>query len=392
MVYKSVGFNFDKILAGFSAMGHTYLEIQSNFSMRLFHWIFDLFDHKIVPNVPNPPKSGGTSIWTPSDKSYNNPILNTIKNPDLSLREGYKSIFSVNIEPTPWYKERSTWLWLICGLGLAYCVYKFIMDPLFLDNFKSTNNSTIPTNNPINPDIELNDERINPISPIKKIISVYYTVINKLNPINYFTSSTETKNTFNIFMEKQYNPVTADVRYYPFTEINPYIPWYKQFKISYIGESVIESLQRFKDRTIADQMYNSISISKGKYVNVEGITPSLVATPNNWVGSVGLGTSTPSNLVDTLQYLNIENRFRSLTPVPTVIPDLPSNIINDVMEWKTHEKSSIIDDSLKASSSKLILDDIPIHKNRFDVLKGLDNYYPHCNIEGLKVSFEGQYS
>jgi len=34
MVYKSVGFSYDNILAGFSAMGHSYFEILTNLTKR----------------------------------------------------------------------------------------------------------------------------------------------------------------------------------------------------------------------------------------------------------------------------------------------------------------------------------------------------------------------
>lgn len=53
MVYKTVGFSSDNILAGFSAMGYTYIEMLMNLTKRMFNWFVELFDHKIVPNVPN---------------------------------------------------------------------------------------------------------------------------------------------------------------------------------------------------------------------------------------------------------------------------------------------------------------------------------------------------
>lgn len=38
-------------------MGTEYAIIFKNFVSRLFQWLFNLFDHKIVPNVPNIPDS-----------------------------------------------------------------------------------------------------------------------------------------------------------------------------------------------------------------------------------------------------------------------------------------------------------------------------------------------
>ena len=37
MVFKTVGFSYDNILAGFVGMGHSYLEIFTNFTKKLFH-------------------------------------------------------------------------------------------------------------------------------------------------------------------------------------------------------------------------------------------------------------------------------------------------------------------------------------------------------------------
>jgi hypothetical protein len=53
MVFKTVGFIYDKVLPGIAGITHTYLEFFMNFTKRLFNWIFELFDNKIVPNVPD---------------------------------------------------------------------------------------------------------------------------------------------------------------------------------------------------------------------------------------------------------------------------------------------------------------------------------------------------
>jgi len=43
-------------------MGHSYLEIFINFNKKLFNWLFDLFDYKVVPNLPNN-SSGSSWNW-----------------------------------------------------------------------------------------------------------------------------------------------------------------------------------------------------------------------------------------------------------------------------------------------------------------------------------------
>ena len=71
-----------------------------------------MFDHKIVPNVPNNKGNGGIgtikkvfnpSSYGPIDKGVWNPLSKDLL-PDFSLRELYTKNPSLNIE-TPWYKE-----------------------------------------------------------------------------------------------------------------------------------------------------------------------------------------------------------------------------------------------------------------------------------------------
>ena len=78
MVYKTVGFSYENVLAGFAGMGHSYLEIFSNFIKKLFNWFVELFDHKVIPNVPGDVNSGNNTykkIWSsgPLDKTVYHP-------------------------------------------------------------------------------------------------------------------------------------------------------------------------------------------------------------------------------------------------------------------------------------------------------------------------------
>ena len=61
VVFYTVGFSSDNIIAGFSAMGHTYLEIFIKFTKKLYNWIYDFFDNKVVPNIGNSPVAGPSS-------------------------------------------------------------------------------------------------------------------------------------------------------------------------------------------------------------------------------------------------------------------------------------------------------------------------------------------
>jgi hypothetical protein len=174
IVFKTTGFSFDNILAGFAGMGHQYVEIFMNFTKRLFHWFVELFDHKIIPNIPTPGSQGGGStpkggLWSPLDYKNNiNPILNNLT-PESSLREWYKTPLNININTVPWYKDLSTWMWIgtivgatACTLGIGYLGYIYLSAPI-LNLFGATPNITPPSPEgsltPINKPIELGDNR-----------------------------------------------------------------------------------------------------------------------------------------------------------------------------------------------------------------------------------------
>jgi hypothetical protein len=234
LVFNTVGFSFDNIMIGFMGLGHKYFEILGSLTNKLFTWFLNLFDKKIVPNVPNTKPGGGTKsiidyITSPIEKGpipkdVWNPI-DTDNLPKISLRDIYMK-GSPSIDITPWYKDTTTWLYLIgigCSVGLVYIGYKLCFDPLFLDSFSFLKRDTVPTvnvdpassNGGNSPDIELNDNVrnglglaiIKPISYIKKM----------LNPFSYVSTSTEINNQYQMFMDIQNNPVTADRNYYPFT-------------------------------------------------------------------------------------------------------------------------------------------------------------------------------
>ena len=54
-VFSTINFSSDNIIAGIFGMGATYVEMLSSITRRMFNRFLNLFDHKIVPNVPNNP-------------------------------------------------------------------------------------------------------------------------------------------------------------------------------------------------------------------------------------------------------------------------------------------------------------------------------------------------
>jgi hypothetical protein len=128
VVFKTTGFTPDLLLHNIIMMGHTYLEIFTNLTKRLFNWFVELFDSKIVPNLPGDnykPFNGKGGVVT-DYKPYFNPVSATHQ-PTPSLRESYSSLFNISVDPTPtsWYKDYTTWLWiggLVLSVGALYLV------------------------------------------------------------------------------------------------------------------------------------------------------------------------------------------------------------------------------------------------------------------------------
>jgi len=425
MVFKTVGFSFDNIAAGFAGMGHTYLEILVNFTKRLFNWFVELFDHKIVPNVPG--NNGGSlsklkHIWTPIDKSVYHPT-NIL--PDFSLRELYKNP-SINIttDSTPWYKSLNTLLWIggiICSVGVLYTGYKFLTDPAFLINHLNMPDATGPTNPNVGPgyaadpnvgaaqpDISLT-ERLSDFS--KNIVAGGQSVItktsrvirNNLNPFTWFISSAaepETNAQLQSFIDRQNNLVTSDIRLYPFTEYNPHDSWLTKLRISWLGETSYEISNRLRAKALAlsemELLRTNISPASsgsGSLTPVRGMSVTGFLTPGFGtpsMGTIGLGTRFVSGtgLIESVEasssYQNVFDKISSLPPTPktlaTALPNLADQVGTVNPSWTEHSvnKEELLKYSEKVTDLKTKVDTslisaaqpdkYPISKNKFEIL------------------------
>lgn len=272
MVYKTTGFGTDNLLAGFAGMGHTYVEIFINFNKRVFNWLFDLFDHKVVPNLPNDgpnpsireklfPTSNNTLpsnkyLWV--DEAFNKP-----RNKDFDLNEWIKTPYNVNINPTPWYRDSTTWIWFggtMLTAGVIYLGYKIFMDPLFIEDLpiignwfnKGTPTGVVDTavvvtspNGSITPTNATAPEFVQGSSTggTKSLLTMIGGGFKKLNPATWFLSTVDVEAQERAFAEIQWTD-KYDNRFYPFTEVNPYDHWLTRWRISWLGETTFERRAR----------------------------------------------------------------------------------------------------------------------------------------------------
>lgn len=274
MVFKGVGFSTDNLIGGFYGVGHTYLEMFYSMTKRLFYWFVELFDHKIVPNVPKPGNGGGYNPWRWYTKPMHNApiserILDLASNKDLLINP-----FNVNIQtPTPWYKDTSTWLRIAgigCTIGLVFISYKLLMDPSILNELinrqpggdKGGAGGSGPVVN------------VDPGSPVKSyseavkgkakdigssIVNIPRVIFNKLNPLNYIVASETVKAQYEVFLEQQNTPGYIDFRLYPFSSDNPYDSWFTKFKKQLFGETITQKLERAQDRMSYDRVYRTMT-------------------------------------------------------------------------------------------------------------------------------------
>jgi len=301
VVFKSVGFSSDNVLVGFTAVGHTYLEMLVKFTKGLFNWFFELFDYKIVPSAPTDTPKG--PIWNPSQS--NDPWGKKIL--DLSSINKYPGFNIFNVEVTPWYKDWSTLLWIaggICAIGTLYLGYKLVMDPLFIESIWSKNPTIVETGAtpPMDPGpsngpgtiAAAASTQVDPSTSqgiIRKVVNTYSTVKYKLNPINWVTPTHENQRQFEAFMAVQNDMARSNPKFYPFTEYNPCDSFLKRLRIRWLGETTAEAITRTKAIAYASTWYDEIIVG-GK--GIEAATSAAASTINSTTNSPLLpGLSVP---------------------------------------------------------------------------------------------------
>jgi len=407
VVFKSVGFSTDNIFAGFTALGGQYLEILYSLSKRLFNWFFDLFDHKIVPNTPSNPTD--FNKWNPLNRiGWNTkPMHNSGFD---SLRELYKtqdfynSPINLNVSPSSWWD--SSWLWYlvlgVSGVAVLYFGYKFCFDPNFIENLfgESRPRGAFPNSDPSNrdiPDIELTEATSSSASIASAVTNAFRRITSSItHPFHsFFISESTNRRAYRDFIESQFNNVTQNRNYYPFTTYNPYAPWYTNLRIRLFGETGFESMQRFKDHEFADRVYNSLAVGKDG-TKVLGATTPIAA-------SMGIGTPNPV-IHSSLAWDHVQSAIHTSTSIkqaPSTPIHMPINadMLPDIEDWKNHHKD-VFDPNWKAkmwdklreihsnvaSSSNMLIEDMPDYSlSQLFELDSVDD-----DVEKVAVMVEAQ--
>ena len=119
-VFKLMGSSPQTWTALFTTMGYNYIEILSNFIRRLFNWIFELFDYKIVPSLNNKPSIfGGTGSPINGPGWFTKPVHN---NGIMDVFDNFNTFKGYN--PSPFQNNNylsgdwNIWLWVIGGLTI----------------------------------------------------------------------------------------------------------------------------------------------------------------------------------------------------------------------------------------------------------------------------------
>lgn len=322
------------------------------FTKRLFHWFVELFDHKIVPNIPTDTPSFKPLGKGSSDAPQFLDVIYDLKSRRGSYMDNYWLFTSSNsIESTPWYKDWSTLLYIAGGIvtiGTLYLGYKIIADPSIIwDWFKSAPNITNTDATPTNSSIELTDTRTagpstgpgtiagaaaeatgsNVVKDFSKgIVNMYNKTVYKLNPLHWFATSAAQLEAREVFMDHQLSMNTQNKQFYPFTADNPFDSWLKKLRIRILGETAHELDQRVNYRYAAMKELEDI-LRKGKEVasltnspvpSTSGFESLTAYRPSPGVSPLGLGLSKP-------------------------LTNLPVNDIALGADWISHEVDRTID-------------------------------------------------
>lgn len=316
------GFNQDNIIGGISGIGYAYIDMITSFFKKLFTWIFDLFDTKIVPKPPAD-INNGWKWWGPKENTWaaspmNDPFKAML---DLSKsQEIYKTPYSSGSD---WHIPN--WLWYtgvaLLSLGVLYVGCKLLLEysPWFAPTIDKGKGPVLPGNTPDpgnapDPGNIPNPENMgSPSSTTSNFINsiawfgikaygIQRSVISALNPITYISSYMDNKENYENFVHSQLYPdnnnptATPNRALYPYTHNNPYNSIFTKIRHFFLGESNSELEQRLQNKNASIINFNT------KYNPPSETVTDLQASSSTGITGVdglGLGFNPPvsENLV-----------------------------------------------------------------------------------------------
>jgi hypothetical protein len=316
----------------------------------IFNWLFKQFDLKIVPDVP---KKSDIPWWFNSRPSYpsENRGLGTYTywNSKPMTENGLGNILNVytdfiNKPRTPTIPEWNTsWLWYtglaILSAGALYLGFKFIIEPVWLSPVKIN-----PETSNMNPEIVVNDVRSNTgllsalgamtgsaITGVSNgitsgVASMGEKIVHVLNPWNYLPTQNVVQTNYDSFMQNQANILEnrSNQSLYPYTENNPFDPWYKKLRLSIYGETANDKLIRIKDLAQCNTQIEQNIVQNS-------MTPMPVQTHPGTPNPLGIGVQAihSETVIDKVHEANIFHKLKSTPITPIEVP-------SETNEWFEH--------------------------------------------------------
>ena len=149
-------------------------------------------------------------------------------------------------------------------------------------------------------------------------------------------------------MSRQSSLTSAmDERFYPFTEIHPYRPWYSRIRVLTLGETVLENQERLR---IRDHILRDVTA-----ITLEDTRLSGAITP---ASAVGVGVKPiSSSFLGALEAAQTWAKIKSIPSTPVAGPsnleiNIPESLSDEggVKSWDAHKvdkASESITESIK---------------------------------------------
>ena len=339
----------------------------TSFVKKLFNYIFELFDHKVVPNFPeNPPSNKGWRRTTENIKPKN---VGLDKIADLTQKPEFESLRAtyLNANPTSSSWSWGTWLWYgslaVVGIGLIYVGFSLYQEPSYLKkifgleglDYKGKGRGPAGPSGPEVTVYEAVYEQAEGVSSaVQRIgcayVAVQRSIVRALNPFTYIPPRDYNGMTQGEFTNLQSDMHTRVETLYPFTTDNPYYSLWKKLRISIFGESSREEAVRL---TRVGLFNNSVSrvIGQPRGMTIDTVSPVGIHS----VTSVGIPAGTPTRSLYDINYASQMGSklnsgwqtpiVKSTTLAPAPIEALP--VQTDVTAWSSDE-IDIIDSAKKS--------------------------------------------